>query len=251
MDGWQLWRNGFFLLRVEIVDHSGNSLYQSKGSRHKDIGSYHLTIIRLEEDGQSSVRQSMLHSRTQLVLPGNLSFNLRTETPYHPFYQGRSEWSNILTDAFGSSFHQLLEPRIILLFARVLYSTLYVDDREFAECRMNPWGDALFINDRVQHQHRFMQMLGFAAARLPELIEVKKYGKDHILELDDLDLNRVKIARPSASAPSVAFKMYFGFSPETVKDKLIASGYSTALVDACSCSDCKAAGTADVPSDFY
>lgn len=226
-----------FLLRVEIVDHSGITLYQSKGSGHKDIGSYHLTIIRLE-DGQPSVRQSILHSRTQLVTPGNLSFNLRTETPYHRFYQGRSEWSNILTDTFGSFFHQLLKPRIIPLFAQVLYSALCVLDLDFGEYRMNPWGDTLFANDSAQHQRRFMQMLDFAAVRLPELIEVKKYGKDHALELDELDRNRVKLPYSTRTPPSEFFQRHFGRSVETFKDDLIVAGYSTALVDACSCSEC-------------
>lgn len=229
-----------FLLRVEIVDdHSGNILYQTKRSSHKDIRSHHLTIVRLE-DGQSRVRQSLLHSRTHLVPPGNLSFNLRTETPYHRFYQGRSEWSNILTDTFGSSFHQLLEPRIIPLFAQVLYSALYVDIGEDGRSRMNPWADTLFMHDSAQHQHRFMQMLDFAAARLPELIEVKKYGQNHGMELDDMDLNRVKIPWSFDRSSLDSFKEHFDRLAETIEDKLVAAGYSTALVDACSCSECKA-----------
>ena len=147
-----------FLLRVEIVDHSGISLYQSKGSTHRDTGSYHLAIIRLE-DGQSSVRQSMLHSRTHLVPPGDFGFNLRTGTPYHLYYKGRSEWSSVLTDTLGSSFRQLLKPRIIPLFAQVLYSALYVNEADRGRSRMNPWGDIPFMSDSVQHQRRFMQML--------------------------------------------------------------------------------------------
>lgn len=241
-----------FSLQVEIVDESGNTLYQSKGRSHnQDFTSYHLTIVRLE-DGQSSIRQSMLHSRTHLVPPGNLGFNLRTETPYHHFYQGRSEWSNILTDTFGSSFHQLLKPRIIPLFAQVLYSALFVDGEESGMSRMNPWEDVLFKHDSRQHRRRFGQMLDFAAARLPELIEVKKYGQDHAWELDDLDQNRVKIPWSSDRSSLDSFKMHFDRSAETVEDKLTAAGYSTALVDACSCGECKAVRQARFsPSTLY
>lgn len=229
-----------FSLRVEIVDQSGNTLYQSRGSTYnKDFTSYHLTIVRLE-DGQSSIRQSMLHSRTHLVPPGNLGFKLRTETPYHHFYRGRSEWSNILADTFGSSFHQLLKSRIIPLFAQVFYSALYVDDEEHAISRMNPWEEKLFTRNSWQHRRRFGQMLDFAAARLPELIEVKKYGQDHAWELDVLDQNRVKIPFSFDRSSSESFMMHFGRSTKSIEDRLIAAGYSTALVDVCSCSECKA-----------
>lgn len=242
-----------FSLQVEIVDQSGTTLYQSRGRSHnKGLIFYHLTIVRLE-DGESAISRSMLHSRTHLVPPGNLAFNLRTETPYHHFYQGRSEWSNILADTFGSSFHELLKPRIIPLFAQVLYSALYVDDQEYY--RMNPWEDIFFTHDSWQHRRRFGQMLDFAAARLPELIEVKKYGQDHVSELDGLDQNRVKIPWSKSSCAD-AFTNHMHLPVKTIEDKLIAAGYSAALVDVCSCNECKAVrqtqsspNTLLVPSD--
>lgn len=224
-----------FSLRVEIIDHTGNSLYQSKGGSQANAGSFQLTIIRLE-DGQTGAPQSLLHSRTHLIPPGDLLFNLRTETPYHLFYQGRSEWSNILNDTFSSSFQRLLEPDIIPSFAQVLYSGLYVDDRAYANYRMNPWGDSLFIKDSMQHQQRFIQMLRFAAARLPELVELEKYGKDHAPELDRLDLDRPKRSQKSQTGDD---KRQDGRLATGTKKELIYLGYSTALVDACSCGDCK------------
>lgn len=60
-----------FSLRVEIIDHTGNPLYQSKGGSHANTGSFQLTIIRLE-DGQTCALQSLLHSRTHLIAPGDL-----------------------------------------------------------------------------------------------------------------------------------------------------------------------------------
>jgi hypothetical protein len=205
-----------FCLRVEIVDPTGNALYQSKGTSDKNTSSFDLTIIRLE-DGQSSVRQSMLHGRTTLVLPGKLPFGIRRDDSYNRFYWGRSEWSNILKDTFGSLFQRLLEPEIIAFFLQVLYSGLQADRN-----RITPSGDAVFTTDRAQLQHSFLHMLRFAASRLPELAEVEKYGEDHISELDELDLDRVKLQSE--------------FGEEFYASK---RGYSTALVGACSCCNCQ------------
>lgn len=80
-----------FSLRVEIIDHTGKPLYQSKGKEHHSISYFQLTVIRLEQ-GQNSIPQSLLRSRTHLVPPGDSGFNIRTATSYHLFYQGRSEW---------------------------------------------------------------------------------------------------------------------------------------------------------------
>ena len=178
MDGWRLWLNG-----SSIIDHTGNSLYQSKGGKYTNLKYFQLTVIRLEE-GQSNVPQNLLHSRTHLVPPGDLCFNTQTATSYHSFYRGRSEWSTILNDTFGPSFTRLLKPKIIPMFAKVLYSGLSVSDLDCASGRLNPWGDVLFAKDSAQHQHRFRQMLRFAAARLPELTELEKYGMDHASELE-------------------------------------------------------------------
>lgn len=116
-----------FSLRVEIIDHTGSVLYQSKSENLANISTFQLTVIRLEE-GQNKVPQSLLHSRTHLVPPGDLGFNLRTATSYHLFYQGRSEWSTIFNDTFGLSFQHLFKPEIIPLFAKVLYSGLSVSN---------------------------------------------------------------------------------------------------------------------------
>ena len=106
---------------------------------------------------------------------------------------------------------------------------------------MNPWEDMLFTHGSWQHRRRFGQMLDFVAARLPELIKVKNYGQDHAGELDELDQNRFKIPSWISDEESWStFKKQFGRGAETVEDKLIVAGYSAALVDACSCSECKA-----------
>lgn len=223
-----------FSLRIEIVDQTGNVLYQSKGVTYPSTAGFQLTIIRLE-DGQTSVPQSLLRSRTYLVPPGDLCFNLRTETSYNLFYNGRSEWSTILNDTFGDSFHRLLEPEIIPLFAQVLYSGIYADQNHSAVQRMNPWGDSLLTTDSMQHQQNFRKMLCFAAARLPELSVLEKYGRDHASELNVLDLDRHKIP-PGDEIRE--FERQFGRPKKGIKDDLIVAGFSTALIFACSCGDC-------------
>lgn len=222
-----------FSLRVEIIDQTGNSLYQSKSGNYTHLNYFQLTVIRLEES-QINVPRDLLHSRTHLVPPGDLCFNTQTATSYHSFYQGRSEWSTILNDTFGLSFTRLLEPDIIPIFAKVLYSGLSVNDQDRAKGRMNPWGDVLFAKDSTQHQHRFRQMLRFAAARLPELTELEKYGRERASELEIPDLERHDI--PS-DLNDLSHNSFFR-SSSSAKGKLILSGFSTALIDACSCNDC-------------
>lgn len=222
-----------FSLRVEILDHTGNSLYQSKGKNYDGISYFQLTVIRLEE-GQNTGPQGLQHSRTHLIPPGDPGFNLRTATSYYLFYQGRSEWFTILNDTFGLSFQSLLKPENIPRFAKVLYSGLSVDDNDRAFGLMNPWGDTLFAKDSLQHQRRFIQMLRFAAARLPELAELEKYGISHALELENLYLERheipVDLEDGSNNSP-------FHLAAEISN----ASGFSTALMDSCSCIRCKVA----------
>ncbi|MCJ1267891.1 hypothetical protein MMC22_007777 [Lobaria immixta] len=232
----------FFSLRVEIIDHTGNSLYQSKGGKYTNLNYFQFTVIRLEE-GQSNVPQNLLHSRTHLVPPGDLCFNTQTATSYHLFYRGRSEWSTILNDTFGPSFTQLLKPKIIPMFAKVLYSGLSVNDHDRAFGRMNPWEDVLFTKDSAQHQHRFRQMLRFAAARLPELTELEKYGMDHASELGMPDLERHDIPSDLDDL-NISHESFILFS-NSAKGKLIFSGFSTALIDACSCNDCKKSSSSE------
>lgn len=92
--------------------------------------SFHLTIIRIGGDGLTA-HQSLLHSRVFLVPHGNSCFSLLPTHPSDTFYQGRSEWSTILNDAFGSAFQSLLRPEILPLFAQVLFSGLRVKNRDF------------------------------------------------------------------------------------------------------------------------
>ncbi|MCJ1430150.1 hypothetical protein MMC29_008066 [Sticta canariensis] len=226
-----------FSLRVEILDHTGNSLYQSKAGNHSSVSNFQLTVIRLEEGQrfQNSLPQSLLHSRTHLIPPGDPGFNRRTATSYHLFYQGRSDWSTILNDTFGRSFQRLLEPEIIPLFVKVLYSGLSARVHDDAIGRMNPWGGTLFIGNSVQHQRRFIQMLHFATTRLPELADLKKYDRLPASELDNLDLERQKTPSDLEAGSSDPFLHYSCLE----KDTLSRSGFSTALIDACSCGGCK------------
>lgn len=72
-------------------------------------------------------------------------------------------------------------------------------------------------------------MLFFAAAGLPELAALEKYGRDHSSELDSFDLGRENYSPTGRTA---------GRSKIGIKDQLTMAGFSTALIDACSCDDC-------------
>lgn len=212
-----------FLLRVEIVDANGNPLYQSQGEGREDIGSFHLTIVRLE-DGRPTSRQNMLHSRTQLVPPGDLGFDLR---PHDLFYRGRSEWCSILNDTFGSFFKRLLEPDTIPLFAQVLYSGLRVEGKDHKFYQLYLQRGTSFGNNSIKRQIRFMQRLSCAAARLPELTEVEAYTKGHAAELDGLDKDQ-----PYGDDELIS-------RSSGLKRTLIMGRYSLALLHKCSCRDCQ------------
>ena len=73
-------------------------------------------------------------------------------------------------------------------------------------------------------------------------------------------MDRVKSTQRLSNELSTDFSMkaHFGRSLESIKDKLTAAGYSTGLVDVCSCSECKAVGhtrlsqcATGVPSDSH
>lgn len=223
-----------FSLQIEIIDHAGNVLYQSKENSYADMGSFHLTILRLG-DGQSTAHQSLLRSRAYLVTPGDCCFSVISEPSSHLFYQGLSEWSTILNDAFGSTFQRLLQPEIIPLFVQVLYSGLRVERQDFRVDGVSPWENNIFIKDDGQHQHFFIQLLRFAASRLPELTPVEKYVKDHAPELDRLELDRHKLSLGKTAQRE----------PSKIQYEL-AFGYSTSLIDACTCNDCN-----DPPHNTY
>lgn len=225
-----------FSLQIEIIDHAGNVLYQSKENSYADMGSYHLTILRLG-DGQSTAHQSLLRSRAYLVTPGDCCFRVISEPPSHLFYQGRSEWSTILNDAFGSTFQRLLQPEIIPLFVQVLYSGLRIERQDFRVDGVSPWENNTFNKDDGQHQHLFIQLLRFAASRLPELAPGEKYVKDHVPELDRLELDRHKLSlgKTVQREPS---KIQYELARLPRKIPLRECGYSTSLIDACTCNDC-------------
>lgn len=141
-----------------------------------------------------------------------------------------------MNDTFGSSFQRLLEPDFIPLFAKVLYSGLFVSDDDKALGLMNPWGVTHFANDSTQHQLWFIKMLRFAATRLPELAELEKYGVDHASEFDSLDLERAEMLSSLDDASNDSVSYYMRMTSEFSRRS---RGFSTALMNACSCGRCK------------
>ena len=220
-----------FSLRVEIVDQEGKALYQTQDATFPDSNSFQLTIIRLEDD-QSSISKALTRSRTHLVTPGDLSFKAKTEQSY-PFLPGCSEWNTVLRHAFSSSFEKLLESEVVPLFAQVLYSSLHVSNMDPGYFRLNPWGGGLFQEGPEQHQQRFMTMLRFAVARLPELATLEEYARDHILDLEYKEQRREKLPR------GVDFERHFGRKKSGIRDKLAQARFSDALVDVCLCPQCE------------
>ena len=220
-----------FSLRVEIVDQDGKALYQTQDANFPASNNFQLTVIRLEDD-QSSISKALIRSRTHLVTPGDLKFAAKTAQSY-PFLTGCSEWDTVLRHAFNSSFEKLLESEVKPLFAQLLYSGLHVSNTDPGSFRLNPWGGELFSEGAEQHQQRFMTMLHFAVARLPELATLEEYARDHILDLEYKEQCREKLPR------SVDFERHFGRKKSGIRDTLALARFADALVDVCLCPQCE------------
>ena len=220
-----------FSLRVEIVDQDGKALYQTQDANNPISSNFQLTVIRLEDD-QSSISKALIRNRTHLVTPGDLSFAAKTQQSY-PFLTGCSEWNTVLRHTFNGSLEKLLESEVKPLFAQLLYSGLHVSNTDIGYLRMNPWGGELFSEGAEQHQQRFMAMLRFAVARLPELATLEDYARDHISDLDYKEQCREKLPY------GADFEGHFGHKKSGIRDTLAQARFSDALVDVCMCPECE------------
>ena len=154
-----------FGLRLQILDRSGSLLYSNIDVR---VGAEsQVTIIQDINDG-SSRTQTLVSSRSFLVPPGSLSFRLFHETllgdsTQQLFSKGRSNWSGILYDTFGSSFHDLLQEDALPIFTSILCkAVIYWNDGW--NTQRSPW--AGYHYDIPSQLTAF---LSAAAQQLPEL----------------------------------------------------------------------------------
>lgn len=163
-----------FSLSLQILDHSGNPLYSNIDAR--DGAEPQVTIKQHINDG-SGRTATLVSSRSFLVPPGSLSFQsghgfLEDDPDHTLFSRGRSNWSGILHDTFGSPFHDLLKVEAISIFTSILCKALVskADMKSLKEATLRcPW--------EGYHGHdiprRLDAFLCAAAQQLPELQSVR------------------------------------------------------------------------------
>lgn len=221
-------------LRVEILDSEGTCLYQSQGRGSWDYTEhFQVTIIRMDQ-GQSHIPAGIVRSRTHVIPPGNLFFTLQDSNSCNWFLRRRSEWSTILSDTFGTTTSELLQPHLLPHFVEVLYSGLNVQGHYPAIYQLNPWEGKAFLENGTLS--RLQAFLSFAAIRLPELAPLERYGAGQLLELENIEQKRFRFPYGSTTPD---FQKRFGRPLQGRRDKLIYAGYSTALMDKCDCDKCK------------
>ncbi|MCJ1321689.1 hypothetical protein MMC15_007034 [Xylographa vitiligo] len=151
-------------LRIEIRDLSGSCLYQS-GAR--DIEDPQVTFLILSE--AIPIQDQLLTTTYRVcdVRSGKLEFNADTKQLY--FSSGRSAWSNVLHNAFGTIIDKLTDQNCLLSFAQILCDTLrpcIQGNDSFAN--LNPWDDPATMKESDAQQ----TLLRFATRRFPELAKL-------------------------------------------------------------------------------
>ena len=113
-------------LKVKVLTAEGSCLYSQNGSHTNDSAQVVIIFDRDTDDSNPSKTTELRIVNRSFRLPCNGEviyfgpFPDRVEV----FGMGRSSWSTILEDTFGSTFKQLLSPNVIEIFARLLLSSV-------------------------------------------------------------------------------------------------------------------------------
>ena len=167
-------------LRVEVLDASGTCLYRSQHKPHEASYPQVTLIANSSRDTGSSLTTSLTKSRTHLIPDGRSLFGISSRYTYSPFFKGRSTWSGILHDTFGTFFDRLLEPQNLGLFARRLCSNL----KDYPQLSYSVMGEAGLLQSQSTLQ-RSKALITFAIRRLPELQKLQEVGDDVFESLVD------------------------------------------------------------------
>ena len=167
-------------LRVEVLDASGTCLYRSEQEPHGVSYPQVTLIANSSRDTEPSLSMSLIQSRTHLLPDGLSLFKLPSRQNYNPFLRGRSTWSGILHDTFGTLFDRLLEPKNIGSFARRLCANL-TDYPELSYSVISQAGLPRSQNKRQRNK----ALITYAITRLPELQKLQEVGDDEFERLAD------------------------------------------------------------------
>lgn len=142
-----------FGLRLQMLDASGSYLYSNVDAR---AGAKPQVTNIKDLNGGSGRVVTLVSSRSFLVPPGSLMFRLLHETlsddsTQHLFTKGRSNWSCILYDAFGSSFHDLVKEEAVPIFTGFLCKLVADQTSRYSERlpMRSPWEGTIVIVSQV------------------------------------------------------------------------------------------------------
>ncbi|KAF2192450.1 hypothetical protein K469DRAFT_745887 [Zopfia rhizophila CBS 207.26] len=158
-------------LDVEIRHGSGLAIYKS--SRNDDYRLPAVTVVFISDNEQP------IHLSKCYIVPSGNTFWEAPSQEQHTFKGGRSEWNNILADAFGLCFSTLVEENTRHEFALLLfhisrltetcyqygYGSMQRDSQQNSTKCSGRFGRFHFAHSSSRGQ----AFLAFAAQQLPEL----------------------------------------------------------------------------------
>ena len=185
-----------FNLRVEVKTESGQTLYW-QGTNY-DGATPQVTIVFASDEPAPTITLQVVNRTFRLPFgkfnPFNSALHKRSL-----FIPGRSSWSTILGDTFGSTFRLLISPPLIAQSASLIFAALpRPKDQTRFHARdwemLNPWmtPQTNFSEPRdLRMQNAERSFLDNAVARLPELaplLEHRDTRPNTVRRDDDFDL---------------------------------------------------------------
>ncbi|KFY22645.1 hypothetical protein V493_06450 [Pseudogymnoascus sp. VKM F-4281 (FW-2241)] len=161
-------------LRVDIVAADGTVLYSSRTSADS---SYYPQVSIVQQLHNSQTNTTLI-KQSVFIKPGRRFFGIKKgilDSQVHLFSAGRSEWSTILRDTFGTKLDALLHPEVIQDFAELLCCGFSVSASDNGQRHVDPRGGLSATSTEIQ-----LSQLSFVAQRLPELIPVCQIAKQNI-----------------------------------------------------------------------
>ncbi len=157
-------------LKVKVLTEDGSCQYWQDGSHTN--GSAQVIIIFKTDTYDSDLTEikelRVINRSFRLPCNGEVKLVNRSSDGGEVFGMGRSSWSTILEDTFGSAFKLLLSPNLIDIFAKLLLSGVNARPSLMSEAggeMIHPWMRS-FSNPAASRERAFFLAI---ANRLPEL----------------------------------------------------------------------------------
>ena len=160
-------------LKVKVVTEEGSCVYWQDSSHTSSSAQVTIIFNAHTHDAEPAGTKELKVVNRSFRLPCNERFKLISHSVggwEEPFGMGRSRWSTILEDTFGSAFKMLLSPNIVGLFAKILLSdAMGHDSGDYGSCNgwraIHPWMGPISSPAASRERAFFLAI----ASRLPEL----------------------------------------------------------------------------------